>query len=137
MKRGVGITSTHEYLVIMNTTYKSALHFSRAICVLIRLAILKRHQLFFRLFSPLQYLHKIIINNIKEFSGDLFIWIAIISVNIESSLIHSMNLTYLFDCKQIYIDTRFEMHSNGNILKITGVCFKVENLMTIQSFFNI
>ena len=36
--------------------------------------------------------------------------------------------------EQMYIDTRFKTHSDGNVFKISGVCFKVIYLMTNQSF---
>ena len=55
------------------------------------------------------------------------------SINIESSLIHLMNI---FICLQanIYIDNRFNMHIDGNVFKIKGFCFKfiVIYLMTMS-----
>ena len=55
-------------------------------------------------------------------------------INIESSLVYSMHEHILFACKQMYIDTCtcFQMHYDGNVLKISGVCFKVIYLMTNQ-----
>ena len=41
--------------------------------------------------------------------------------------------TYSFAFKKIYIDTRLKMHSDGNIFKIRGVCFKCIYIMTYQS----
>ena len=57
-------------------------------------------------------------------------------INIESSVIHSMK--YSFACKQIPVctDTPFQLHSKGNLFKISGVCFKITNSMTNLSLFS-
>ena len=91
---------------------------------------LKRHYLYFRLFSPFQNLHTRKINTINVFqesftSGTQKLmfkyWI----------FTHSL-MNRLYACKQIHIDTWFKMHSNGNIIKISlrGVYFKFIYLMT-------
>ena len=65
-----------------------------------------------------------------------FVWNAIISVQHLRWILnlHSFTQqTYLFVCKQIYIDTLCKMRSNGNVFKIRSICFKVIYLMTNQS----
>ena len=62
-----------------------------------------------------------------------FVWIAIISVQHLRWILNRHSKTYLFVCKQIYIDTRCKMRSNGNVFKIRSICFKVKYLMTNQS----
>lgn len=52
------------------------------------------------------------------------------TINIETSLIHSMKYFFCFTSKYVLIP-----RSKGNIFQISGICFKITILMTNQSFF--